>query len=187
MKLMLAIVVPSIIIIGIILLSWVFISSLLAATPGVAAAIISAIAGVIIMACTMITTNRREINSRHFNEKKNAYIPIINLIFDFHKATITGKEIPDKEVMDKILEFKKNLVIWGNAEAIKTWDEYEQLAGKPGSNREIILRVDKIIRCIRKELGHKDKNLKEGQLTAILLKSEEKHLLYSDVLQGEAA
>lgn len=168
-------------------LAWIFIESLTAAAPGVAAAVISFIGAVIIAVWTHAATKRREINSRHFIEKKNAYMHVIDLIFDLHKSTLEGKELSEKEMMDKILEFKKQLVVWGSAEALKIWDEYEQAAATLQGNENTLLNVDKILRCVRKELGHDDKILRPGDLVALLLKAEDKHKLYAPAAQIKEA
>jgi hypothetical protein len=183
---------------------WLFIQSLLEADPGITAAIIGAIAVVIAGMWSHYTTRRREINSRHFIEKKNAYMQFIEMMFEF---IMEAKEEDDpskknkvpkhesKEVMAKMLNFKKELLVWGNHEVISAMQNFEARAGidsadeasKEKDSIHLFLVVDDLLRAIRKDLGHNDSQLKRGSLSGMLLIAEDREKVLSDKNIKEAS
>lgn len=156
-------------------MAWVFFINFGNSDPSIKAGLIGLFgvfsAGII----THYQTKKREINSRHFTEKRAAYTLIIDLFFDFLMAEKTGKNTSDKKTLEKIILFKKSLIIWGVTDVIEFWNELEGGTLNSGNEQESLVQIEQMLRSIRKDLGHNDNSLEFGNLAALLLISEEKH------------
>ena len=82
---------------GSLVAGWYLVNNLQDADPGLRAGIIGALGAVVAAIVTHVNTKRREINERHFSEKREAYGKIIELIFDLIMKTKSGKQISGKE------------------------------------------------------------------------------------------
>jgi len=116
----------------------------------------------------------REIEARQFPEKSAAYDIIITLLIDSVRNVKTGDSIPEKELLDRMFEFKKKLIVWGGDGLINSWNDFEISYDSTANPEVIILTMENLLRAIRKDLGHKDRNLKKFALWALFLIKEDK-------------
>lgn len=163
--------------------SWFFIQSLLEADPGIAAAVIGAMSVMVAGIWSHYSNRRREINSRHFIEKKNAYMHLINLIFDIFKSIKKDESITEDELLERMFDFKRELMVWGDKTVIEALDTYERnsiaLLDEKNPSQTLLL-VDDLLRSIRKDLGHNDSQLERGNLVRMLIVADEKDKVISD-------
>ena len=157
---------------------WIFVSNFQQASPNVKAGLIGFV-GTITAALTVSRqTKKREIESRHFSDKREGYMNFIDILFDFIKDIKHVEEIDQKELEKNMLKFKKSLLVWGNSDLIRAWNKYEinanNLQGDPSG---IIMEMDRALKAIRKDLGHSDAALSDGELVSIFLTSEAKEEL----------
>lgn len=160
-------------------LAWTFVQSLMKAEPGITASVIGALAAVSVGIWTHYSTRRREINSRHFVEKKNAYRHLIDLIFDLFKAQKNSQALSESETLERMLEFKKEVMVWGDQDVIQALENYENKVTASEQNgkeqlstddpHQLLMIVDDLLMAIRKDLGHKDTQLKRGSLVGMLV------------------
>jgi hypothetical protein len=165
-----------------IFLCWLFFDSLIKADPGISAAVIGAIGVMAAGIWSHYSTRRREINSRHFIEKKNAYMRLINLIFDLFKAIKNDTEITEKVLFERLFEFKQELMVWGDQAVIDALEIYELKSNELLNEKDpsaSLLVVDDLLRAIRKDLGHNDSQLKRGSLVGMLLIAEDRKKIIS--------
>ena len=155
-------------------LAWLFIKSLLAISPGITATIIGGTFTIISIVYKHYETRNREINARHFLEKKTSYMIFINLMFEVLSALKKKNEIEGGNLEENMLNFKKELIVWGNQEVFQAYLNYEKESSKKEKNNKILLEVDKLLRAIRKDLGHNDSQLKPGELVSIILTAEDR-------------
>ena len=155
-------------------LLWVFLANISEADASVKAALIG-FSGVILAAVAAHhQTKKREINARLFADKREGYSHVIDLIFDLLRATKKKQELSSEELLEKMLLFKKALIIWGGPKAITAWNEFEMGSGRAESDKETFQRMEKILRAIREDLGHDDMTLAAGSLLALLIVPEDK-------------
>lgn len=152
-----------------ILLALIFVLNLVEADPGIAAAIIGVIGTTALAILTHAKTKEREINSRHFLEKKTAYMIFITLMFDLFKASKHNTEISDEEMLEKLFDFKRELMVWGDQNVIQQLEKYDDLAQGNYENKDLLYSVDDLLRAIRKDLGHNDEKLERGKLVSMFL------------------
>lgn len=127
----------------------------------------------------------REINSRHFLEKKAAYMHFIELIFAVMSSTAKHKkQTGQKHFTEKMMKFKKELMVWGNHDVFQALEEYEQLVidreDTDGlENIKVFSPVEKLLRAMRKDLGHDDSQLKPFALVSMLIVAKDKEELFA--------
>lgn len=169
--------------------AWFFVRGLIEADPGISAAVIGAVTVIAAGIWSHYSSRRRDINSRHFIEKKNAYMHLIDLIFDLFESTKNDKEIPEKEIEKRLFKFKKELMVWGDQTVIEKLAEYENKMAEPKINSdpsEQLLTVDDLLRVIRSDLGHNDSELRRGSLVGMLLIANDREkLILQKFLKGD--
>ncbi len=84
-------------------LLWLFITSLISASPGITAAIIAGVVAISGAIYTHTQTRIREIKARHFIEKKKVYMDFIDLLFHFLRNFENKQKIESEEVAGRIL------------------------------------------------------------------------------------
>lgn len=172
---------------------WIFIRGLLEADPGISAAVIGVIGVLTAGIWSHYSARRREINSRHFIEKKNAYLHLINLIFDLFIASKKDSAITETQIQERLLEFKREFMVWGDQNVIEALAIYENKSTallkqehQPDTTEQLLI-VDDLLRAIRKDLGHDDARLKRGSLVGMLLKAEERDTIISNKILKESS
>ena len=120
---------------------------------------------------------KREIEARHFAEKREGYNSFMDIMFDLLTATKLGRKPPsERELATRLLKYKKMLLIWADAPVIKMWDEIESsLANTDQDPKKVLLMWDRLMREMRKDLGKDDSGLAVGGLVSLILLAEEKH------------
>ena len=159
-------------------LSWGFVVNINVADPNVKAGLIGLFGMFPAAFITNYQTKKREIDGRHFADKREGYIELIDLIFDLIKSTKSKKELAEKQMLQKIMTFKKALLVWGGANIIEAWNNFEMRANGEPVSEEIVQEMEKILRLIRKDLGHDDSQLKFGNLSGLMLIAKDKKILF---------
>ena len=122
-------------------------------------------------------TKRREIEARFFEHKRDAYKSFIDLLFTM---TGKGKKPADLQLERRMLQFKKDLLLWASPQMIELWNKVE--SSKPD---EGILNLERILREIRKELGQDDSGSQPGDLVATIIKGDERDAVREKLRQIE--
>ena len=122
---------------------------------------------------------KREIEARHFDEKREGYKNFVDLMFDAIVAEKFGKKrLSERELHGKMLELKKMLLTWADAHVIKTWNELEmgmsEAQDDPDAAKQLLI-WDGFLRQMRKDLGKDDSQLAKGELISLILRAEDKH------------
>lgn len=162
---------------------WYFILAIQEADANVKAGIIGILGVLLAAILTNFFTRRREINARHFLEKREAYGKIIDIVFDMIASTKSGKSIPDKTLVNKMLVFKKGLMVWGDPEVIELWNEFEiesERVRNDDDPRIILTAMEHVLRAIRKDLGHDDGRLKFGSLFGLIILGKDKKKFFEN-------
>ena len=128
--------------------------------------------------------SQREIEARLFSEKAALYKKIFGLFPDLIKKTkavsanSTQKESLDAitnepEFLEKMMDIKSELLIWGSEETIKTWIRNEnQVTGDSGDQSKIVLYWGELYSCMRADLGHSDTQITALDLIGMFLTAE---------------
>lgn len=161
-------------------MGWYFVATVQEADPNFKAGIVGAVAVFVVAILTNFLTRKREIDARHFSEKREAYGKIVSLVVEIQSHDESEGTKLTKALLAKMIDFKKELMIWGSPEVIQSWLNLEAESKKDNKDATRIARVmEQILRAIRKDLGHDDRWLKQGSLLRliVLAKDERIHLV----------
>ena len=100
----------------------------------------------------------------------------MDLLFDSFAAARLKSEIPNEKMIVEMMKFKKFLIIWGGPQIIDAWNKYELMAQRGPKPEEMIKETEKLLREIRKDLGHNDNSLKFGNLFGLILVAKDKEM-----------
>ena len=157
------------------LIGW-FLYAFFKADAGVQSAILALIGVVTAGIIAHVSAKRREIEARHFSEKRAGYMALIDLMMDMFMAEKMGKKpLAQEDLLKKLYEFKKVLLIWADAEVIKTWDKMEAEMADADDPIAVLATWDVLLRALRRDLGKDDSQLGFGELVSLILVAKEKH------------
>ena len=142
------------------------------------AGVIAAIVAFSVTVWNQRAIRKREIDSRHFSEKQKIYNEFVNVMHGQLLAVKLGRtQLSGKKLTEKLVQFKKNLLVWGDDATINVWlrmeAELATLSRREEGDMSILLVWDDVLRQLRKDLGKRDLFLKRGSLVALFLKAEE--------------
>ena len=167
------------------LFSAYFLSNLfISASGNVKLGILTALISLIALIYNNSRQQIRDISSRHFNEKREAYRDFIDLLFEFMRAVHTS-ETPNAS-LERISEIQKNILVWGSAETMNAYNAFmvASVAGKDSNAEQssedkpdlrIFHAMEALLRSIRKDLGHSDRKLKKFAVTKLFIVADEHH------------
>jgi hypothetical protein len=163
---------------------FVLIEKLAATLPSIdsnlAAGLVAASATIIVSVLSITISKlweRKTAIEKEIREKKSpVYEGLINFIFGFMFAEKLGKKPPsEKELMTRIVP---ELIIWGAPEVVKAFADFRKLS--LAENREepfdTLFAVENIYLAIRRDLGHRDTQLKKGDILVLFINDIIKHL-----------
>lgn len=165
-------------------LGWVFFDNVREAEPSIKAGLIGFLSVISVAVFAHYQTKNREINARLFAEKRDGYMHMIDLIFELVRSQKTGGVVSEEILVEKMMDFKKALIIWGGPNVIEAWNGFEMKSADGLSAETVMVEMEKILRSIRKDLGHNDSLLKFGNLSGLLLIAEDKNMILRENLDA---
>lgn len=160
-------IIAGLLLILVIWLTWLFYGYFSAADANVKVSLIGLGTAIFVAIISHTYAQKREIKARQFLEKSKAYMHIFDLIFEIMKMTKEGRELTEQEMIQKSMNIKKALMVWGDQNVLRVWLRYEEEAlSKPEA---VLFNIDAVLREIRKDLGHDDGALKAGELFKLIV------------------
>lgn len=139
---------------------------ILAALIGAVATVFAGIAVVII---TQKQSKQRDIEESHRPKKVEIYKKFLDTISGLmanHNDKVSKKGMTDQELIDYLVEFKTELLLWGSPLVIKRQLEYEKIARENGN---LFTALDNLYRAIREDIGLSNKGLETHDLMKMYL------------------
>lgn len=143
--------------------------------PELLAAIIATVGTVLAAVGTVVYSQARtkqlEIAEAHRPRKVEVYSAFMDALVELLRRTKRGELDAiekDEAFIERFLLFKRDLIVWGSPGVIKAYRRFE-LGALQGSARDRVLRMDAILREIRKDLGNRTWTLQEGALIQMFL------------------
>lgn len=154
-----------------------FVFSLTAADPKISAAIVGAMATVFVGLTAVIITQRqtkiREVEEAHRTKKVEIYEKFLQMISSLlagQNDETSIKAPTEQNLVDYLVEFKTEILLWGSPEVIKCQLEFEDMTRKNG---DLFLAVNNLYKAIRKDIGLSNKGLNNLELVKMYLKDPE--------------
>lgn len=154
-----------------------FVKSLIATDPRFSASIIGAMATTIVgISATIITQTQiksREVEEAYRTKKVEIYEGFLNTIASVLMGVnndVSLKAPSQQELVDYLVKFKTDILLWGSPEVIKCQLSFE-LAAK--EKKDVFIAVDNLYKAIRKDLGLSNQGLNNYELIKMYLKDSQ--------------
>jgi hypothetical protein len=146
-------------------------------SPEVVAALVAAVATVLGSVATVVVgqnrSKRRELEEAHRQRKVEVYSKFIEGVTDVLRSAAGqggGKLEKSRRFIDFFFKFTTDLILWGSPSVISAWSEFRDRAGESAAP-QTLQRMEKLLRAIRADLGHDDRQLPEGAVVKLYLTS----------------
>jgi len=162
--------------------AYTLISLFLSAEDPLRLGVLTAAVSVIALIYNNARQQVREIKSRHFVEKRQAYQKFFDFLFEMFSASRKGQRLDESQMVDKMQAIVKEIMIWGSAETINEFNSFVRATANPPAEGVpgIFGIVERLMRSLRRDLGHNDRKLEHLGLTKLLIKGDEHDKLVAE-------
>ncbi|OSI07914.1 Uncharacterised protein [Neisseria animaloris] len=117
----------------------------------------------------------REIQESHRTKKIEVYMLFFDIIEEFQASIKRNQEIniDNKELQDKFQKLTRGLILWASDDVIKAWLNFRNISSPNSDLLTPLQKANDMYMAIRKDLGHKDNNLKNLDLIKMNLSNPE--------------
>ena len=158
---------------------WIVLARLLSffesANPSVSAAVVGAMAtvlvGIVGVLYTQAQIKTREIEEAHRSKKVEIYkgfLDIVARMIAKQNPNVSLTPLTDQELIDFLVVFRTNIVLWGSPKVINAHLNFEKVSGAGGN---VLFAVDKFYKAIREDIGLSNRGLDNHQLIKMYLKN----------------
>lgn len=141
--------------------------------PQFSGAVTAAVATLIVAVVTVVGgkwLERKALIAKELRDKKvPVYEDLIEFIFKVFNETNQGKSTPPDEFSAFFFEFTQRLIIWGSDEVVCKWVAFRR--STDGEPQVLLAAMENVLEAIRRDLGHKNSNLKSGDLLSLFFSS----------------
>ncbi|MAO50307.1 MAG: hypothetical protein CML16_05450 [Pusillimonas sp.] len=120
-------------------------------------------------------------------EIRNKKIPIYEEFFEFYFLIILGKKegktMPQKDMVKFFREFNTKAIVWFPESSLLSYLKWKKELIEFSNNSEnserlknIFLVQEELMKQLRKDIGHEDKNLKPGDLSSLFINDIDKYI-----------
>ncbi|MCG3088366.1 hypothetical protein [Sporosarcina cyprini] len=150
---------------------------------GIVAAIVTATATFLVTLLSIIlgkSYERKLLIEKEMRDKKiPVYNEFIEFIFKILNSSKTNNQLSEKEMTDFVINFTKEILIWGSDDVIFQWSKYRKSAlenAMNGSNIDSMFELEKLLIAIRKDTGHKKSKIERGELLRLFINDIDKYI-----------
>src|SRR5690554_4038245 len=159
-------------------LTWIVLARLLmfleSANPSVSAAVVGAMATVLVgvggALYTQAQIKKREIEEAHRERKVELYKGFLDMVSKMmaeQNENVSLKPPSPQELVDFMVEFKTNVVLWGSPKVINAQLNFQKVSESGGN---VLFAVDELYKAIREDIGLSNKGLDKRQLVKMYLR-----------------
>ena len=152
--------------------------------PTVGGAVIAATGTVFVSVLSIVLgkvyESRSLIKKEHREKKIPVYEDLIKLMFRIMVGEKTGNPISEKETIELLSGFTERVMVWGSDEVLAAWVKWRRLlineAAVKANPIQAMFLYEEVLFAIRRDLGHKNKDLKTGDILALFVNDVDQHL-----------
>lgn len=105
-----------------------------------------------------------------YEKKEKAYASFIKMVYKMQECIKKGEDYSDKDMLEDVLNFSKELTLWGSNKVIKKWIEFRNTDySNPENYNNVLYNLEDIIIEIRKDMGHKKFGLNKGDILSFFI------------------
>jgi hypothetical protein len=150
----------------------------------IAVAIIAAAATAFVSVLSIVLGKAYEgralIHAEHREKKTPVYEDLIHFMSRILIGQKTGDAPTEKEILSFLSTFTQRIMVWGSDEVLAAWIKWRRAALNEKQQKEdpmvLLLLYEKLILEIRRDLGHKNKDLHSGDVLALYVNDIDQHL-----------
>ena len=156
---------------------WTIWKTLTSVSPQVGTALVAGMATLLVSVFSVLWSKRvdreREIEQEQRQQKIPVYEDFLSLIFRIVFAEKLGENPVSEQEMLKIFRlFAQKLLVWGSDEVLKEYATWRRITTSSVAQENPVFHlfaIERLLFAIRKDVGHKNKNLKQGDLLSIFV------------------
>jgi len=115
-------------------------------------------------------TRQREIEHALYEKKQPVYEKLLKFLFDMMHSTRKGTAISEEEMLEFIIGFSKELILWGSDDVVRAYIDFKKAAASGEDDpKALLLSFENLLRAIRSDFGHKNKDLAPGDLLSFII------------------
>lgn len=116
-------------------------------------------------------------NGLSIDEKVPVYEELIQFLFRIVMSTKTDNPVTEDDIIAFMSKFTEKIMVWGSDDVIDAWAEFRNKSAVVNVNpAQVILSYEDLIKAIRRDLGHANKNLGQGRILSLFVNDIEAHL-----------
>ncbi len=162
-----------------------------------AIAIIAAAATVLVSVLSIVLGKAYEslalIQREHREKKIPVYEDLIKFMFRILMGSKTGDGPTEKEMLGFMSDFNQRIMVWGSDDVLAAWVKWRRAATSEANVKadpmKVMLLYEQLILTIRHDLGHRNKNLGQGDVLALFVNDIDQALKkksrYAGLMEGE--
>lgn len=169
---------------GVYLISVKVIKIFLSLPPEISATIIAATSTIIVAVLSIVIGKYYEQKRVIENELRQKKIPMYESFIEFYfkilmAEKIKAKKVTNQDMMKFFNTFTQELIVWGSDEMINLWSDYRRKhiddgSDKQGSPLQTMYDFEELLLAIRKDTGHRNKNISKGSLLGLFINDLDK-------------
>jgi len=141
-------------------------------SPQVSTAVIAGVVTVLVSVFSVLWSKRvdkqREIEQEQRKQKIPVYEEFIAFLFRILLADKLGDQpVTEKEMMKFVSGFAQKILVWGSDDVLAAYAVFRRLGDT--SSVQTVLAIEKLLFAIRADVGHRNKNLRTGDLLSIFV------------------
>jgi hypothetical protein len=130
---------------------------------------ITAFAGITVALLTQEKIKRREIEEAHREKKVEIYQKFLDTVMSLiggENQRISIQAPTEQELVDNLFTFKKDILLWGSPNVIKSHLEFEEISSSKG---DVFTAMNNVYKAIREDIGLSNAGLNNLELIKIFL------------------
>jgi len=100
------------------------------------------------------------------------YEQLLQHLFRVMTSQRTGEVIPEVETLRFMANFAQRMMVWGSDDVLAAWSRLRTAladADATSRNQRTTVAYEELVRTIRRDLGHENRDLESGKLLALFL------------------
>lgn len=110
------------------------------------------------------------------DKKYEAYSQVLTIFFDLFKSVKNFKNVNDKQLVNKIIDLKKFLLLYANDDILRKFFEWSNSAQKDENKLAQFGKYLELMILIRKDMGNPDTKITTNEVLRSLANSEETYI-----------
>lgn len=124
----------------------------------------------------------KNIKQQLSDKKYKVYHEVFSFFFDFFKAQKKLIEAPDSDFVSKLIDIKKDLMIYAPDEIVRKFFEWNNLLSSKSVNPKHLRVFLELCVLIRKDMGHEKTTINVPDILRSIMDGDEEFELVKDVL-----